>query len=105
VSRFIDEHRERFGVEFICRTLGVSASAYFQRATGERSARDLEDERVLARIREIHVANFEAYGYRRTWKALLRAGERVPRCQVQRLMRAHGMRRQAPWAALAHHHT
>jgi putative transposase len=102
VSRFIDQHRERFGVEFICRTLGVSASAYHQRATGERSARALEDERLLERIREIHAANYEAYGYRRTWKALLRAGERVvPRCQVQRLMREHGIRgakrRGRPW--------
>jgi hypothetical protein len=47
VSRFIDEHRERFGVEFICRTLDVSASAYYQRATGARCARELEDERLL----------------------------------------------------------
>jgi putative transposase len=101
VSRFIDERRGRFGVEFICQILGVSASAYYQRATGERSARELEDERLLARIREIHKANFEAYGYRRTWKALLRAGEQVSRCQVQRLMRAHGIqgakRRGKPW--------
>jgi len=81
--------------------LGVSASAYYRRATGERSARELEDERLLARIREVHVANFEAYGYRRMWKALLRAGEQVPRCQVQRLMREHGIqgakRRGKPW--------
>ena len=101
VSRFIDEHRERFGVEFIRETVDVSVSAYYQRATGERSARELEDERLLARIREIHQANFEAYGYRRTWKALLRAGEHVPRCQVQRLMREHGIqgakRRGKPW--------
>jgi len=101
VSRFIDEHRERFGVEFICRTLDVSASAYHQRATGERPARAVKDERLLERIREIHAANYDAYGYRRTWKALLRAGERVPRCQVQRLMREHGIqgakRRGRPW--------
>jgi hypothetical protein len=37
VSAFIDEHRGRFGVEPICWTLGVSASAYYQRATGQRS--------------------------------------------------------------------
>jgi putative transposase len=101
VSRFIDEHRGAFGVEFICETLGVSASAYFQRARGERSARDVEDERLLTRIREVHTANYEAYGYRRTWKSLLRAGEHVPRCQVQRLMREHGIqgakRRGKPW--------
>jgi putative transposase len=101
VSRFIDEHRSRFGVEFLCRTLGVSASAYYQRATGECSARAVEDERLLAGIRAVHVANYEAYGYRRTWKALLRGGEQVPRCQVQRLMREHGIqgakRRGRPW--------
>ena len=47
VSRYIDEHRGRFGVEPICRTLGVSASAYYQRATGRRSRRAVEDERLL----------------------------------------------------------
>ena len=97
----MDEHRGRFGVEPICSTLGVSASAYYQRKTGQRSARSLEDERLLERIREVHEANYCAYGYRRTWKALTRAGEQVPRCRVQRLMRAAGIqgakRRGKPW--------
>ncbi|MCA1700223.1 MAG: hypothetical protein LC790_15495, partial [Actinobacteria bacterium] len=34
VSAFIDEHRARFGVEPICRTLDVSVSAYYERASG-----------------------------------------------------------------------
>jgi len=101
VSRYIDEHRGRFGVEPICRTLGVSASAYYQRKTGERSARAVEDERLLDRIQELHQANYYAYGYRRMWKALRRAGETVGRGRVQRLMRAHGVqaakRRGKPW--------
>ena len=91
MSAFIDEHRERFGVEPICRVLGVSASAYYHRATGARSRRAVTDERLLERIREVHTANYEAYGYRRTWKALRRAGEHAPRCQVQRLMRQAGI--------------
>jgi putative transposase len=101
VSAFIDRYRGRFGVEPICRVLEVSASAYYQRATGQRCARVVADERLLERIREVHEANYRAYGYRRTWKALLRSGERVPRCQVQRLMRAHGIQgakcRAKPW--------
>jgi putative transposase len=101
VSRYVEEHRGRFGVEPVCSTLGVSASAYYQRKTGRRSARSLEDERLLAKIRELHEANYCAYGYRRTWKALRRAGEQVPRCRVQRLMRAGGIqgakRRGKPW--------
>jgi putative transposase len=101
VSAYIDEHRERFGVEPICEALGVSASAYYQRATGERSARAVEDQRLLGVIRETHQRNYEAYGYRKTWKALLRAEETAPRCQVQRLMASAGIqgakRRGKPW--------
>ncbi len=101
MTAFIDGHRERFGVEPICRVLDVSASAYYHRARGARSAREIEDERLLAVIRETHRANYEAYGYRRTWKALRRAGETAPRCRVQRLMRQHGIqgakRRGKPW--------
>jgi putative transposase len=101
VSRFIDEHRGRFGVERICRTLDVSASAYYQRATGERSVRAVEDELLLGRIEQLQAANYHAYGYRRTWKALGREGVRVGRDRVKRLMRAHGIqgakRRGKPW--------
>ena len=82
MSVFIDEQRERFGVEPICRTLGVSASAYYQRATGERSLRAREDGRLLERIRELHRRNYFAYGSWRMWKALLRAGEQVGRGRV-----------------------
>jgi putative transposase len=101
VSVFIDEQRERFGVEPICRTLGVSASAYYQRATGLRSARPVEDERLLERIRELHRRNYFAYGSWRIWKALLRSGEQVGRGRVERLMRANDIqgakRRGKPW--------
>jgi putative transposase len=101
VSRYVDEHRGCFGVEPICKTLGVSVSAYYQRRSGRRSDRAVEDERLLARIRELHAANYYAYGYWRMWKALRRAGEQVPRCRVQRLMRKDGIvgakRRGKPW--------
>jgi putative transposase len=101
VSVFIEMERERFGVEPICRTLGVSASAYYQRATGKRSTRRVEDERLLELIREIHAANYYCYGSWRMWRALLRAGEQVGRGRVERLMRANGIqgakRRGKPW--------
>jgi putative transposase len=101
VSAFIDQERGRFAVELICDTLGVSASAYYQRATGVRSARAIEDERLLARIRTVHGENYEAYGSRRMWRELLRRGETAPRCQVERLMAANAIvgakRRGRPW--------
>ena len=57
---------------------------------GERSERAVEDERLVRVIRELHERNYFAYGYRRMWKALGRAGEQVSRCRVQRLTRTHG---------------
>jgi hypothetical protein len=57
VSAFIDEHRARFGVEPICRTVGVSASTYYHRATGQRSACEVDDERLLKRIEAVHAGS------------------------------------------------
>jgi transposase InsO family protein len=101
VSAFIDRVRDRFGVEPVCRTLGVSASAYYRRATGQRSARSVRHERLAGRIAEVHRANYGAYGYRRVHKALGRDGVDVGRDQVAALMRRGGLvgakRRRKPW--------
>ena len=101
MSSYIEEHRQRFGVEPICRTLGASASAYYERRTGRRSPRAIEDDRLLTQIKKVHERNYFAYGYRRMWIALKREGEQVGRGRVQRLMREAGIqgakRRGRPW--------
>jgi len=101
VSRYIDEHRGRFGVEPICQTLDVSASAYYHRATGQRCERVVQDKRLLGVIKTTHAANYFAYGYRKMWLALGRAGHDVGRDHIKRLMRQHDIqgakRRGRPW--------
>lgn len=101
MSAYIDGHKDRFGVEPICRTLGVSASAYYHRATGVLSARAKSDRKLLAKIKEIHAANYFAYGSRKMWKALKAQGVDVGRDQVARVMRQNGIygakRRSKPW--------
>ena len=102
MSRFIDEHRGRFGVEPICRTLGVSASAYYQRAHRPAlGAGPSATSGCSSRSSGVHAANYYCYGYRRTWLALKRDGVDVGRDRVKRLMRAHGIqgakRRGKPW--------
>jgi putative transposase len=69
----------------------VSVSAYYQRRSGRRSARAVEMSGCWHGSASCGGANYYAYGYRRMWKALRRAGEQAPRCQVQRLMRANGI--------------
>jgi putative transposase len=101
VNAFIDQVRDRFRVEPVCRTLGVSSSAYYQRASGQRSERAVRHERLAARIGQVHEANYRAYGYRRVHKALEREGVDVGRDQVAGLMRQEGLqgakRRGKPW--------
>jgi transposase InsO family protein len=92
VSAFIESQRAAgFAVELVCRTLGVSRSAHYQRATGQRSARAVGDEQLVAVIRQLHKDNFEAYGYRKLHLALRRQGIDVGRDRVKRLMREHGI--------------
>jgi putative transposase len=92
VSAFIDSQRAAgFAVELVCRTLGVSRSAHYERASGLRSARAVADEQLVAVIRQVHKENFEAYGYRKLQLALRRRGIEVGRDRVRRLMRKHGI--------------
>jgi hypothetical protein len=66
---------------------------YHRRATRACSLRAMEDERLLARIRELHAAGYVAYRYRRMRMALGGLGERVPRCGCS------GYARQRDWGA------
>jgi hypothetical protein len=104
-SAYVDQHRDRFGVAPVCRTLGVSASAYYHRAAGVRSARVVEDERLLAVIRQTHEANYLAYGYRRMESARARRRARAALPSPATDGRARDPGREASREAVADHQT
>ena len=97
MNRFIDTHRERFGVEPICRVLQVAPSAY-RRAVARRRdpalrcARVRRDEVLTDHIERVWQVNLQVYGVRKVWRQLQREGIPVARCTVERLMRANGLR-------------
>jgi putative transposase len=94
---FIDRHRDRFGVEAICRILGATERGFLTsrgyRAAKRRpaSARAVRDEVLLEEIRRIHVENYGVYGYRKMHHAMRRAGWDIGRDQTARLMKAAGL--------------
>jgi putative transposase len=88
---YIDEHKDRFGVEPICRHLPIAPSTYYEVKTRPPSARRRRDERLKAEISRVHEANFGVYGARKVWHQLNREGIPVARCTVQRLMRELGL--------------
>jgi putative transposase len=87
----IDACRERFGVEPICRVLGVATSTYYARKHRPLSARRGRDEQLKPEIQRVWAANYQVYGARKVWRQLQRDGIRVARCTVERLMGELGL--------------
>ena len=98
---FVDEHRENFGVEPICKVLQIAPSGYRKHAAqrrdpSRRCRRALRDEGLIPQVERVWQANLRVYGADKVWKQLHREGTHAARCTVERLMRRlglHGVRR------------
>jgi len=91
VTAFIEERREAFGVEQVCRVLEVPVSTYYARRSRVPSERELSDLVLLERIGEARSGYRRVYGARKTWKELRRREVEVGRDQVARVMRQNGL--------------
>lgn len=87
----INHLRDDFGVEPVCRELGLSVSAYNARRRRPKSARRLRDEQLLTKIRAAYTASGETYGARRIHRQLRREGVVAARCTIERLMHEDGL--------------
>lgn len=86
---YIDQHRDRFGVEPICGVLPIAPSTYYehkvcQREPDRRSDRARRDEALKPEIRRVWDENFQVYGARKVWLQLNREAIEVARCTVNR---------------------
>ena len=91
MTRYIDAHRERFGVEPICRTLQVAPSSYYAAKRRQPSARAVGDAVLAPKVLQVWTDNYKVYGARKVWRQLHREGVRVGRDRVARLMRGLGI--------------
>ena len=97
MASFVDDHRETYGVEPICKVLPIAPSTYYERKVREADpdrlpARAKRDAVLVAEIDRIWRENFEVYGVRKMWRQLQRENLCVARCTVARLMRDRGLR-------------
>ncbi|MCR9193049.1 MAG: IS3 family transposase [Gammaproteobacteria bacterium] len=89
---YIDEHKDRFGVEPICSALPIAPSTYYTRKEHERdpakrSDRAKRDEALTPEIQRVWDENYRVYGARKIWLQLNREEIEVARCTVARLMK------------------
>jgi transposase InsO family protein len=93
---FLDDHREVYGVEPICKVLPIAPSTYRAQAARRRDpaklpARAQRDAALMPEIARVFEENFRVYGVRKVWRQLKREGHDLARCTVARLMRGMGL--------------
>ena len=93
---FIDDHRDVYGVEPICRVLPIAPSTYHAHAArrldpSTAAPRVRRDEELRRSIRRVFDENFRVYGVRKVWRQMNRQGIPVARCTVARLMKQMGL--------------
>jgi len=96
MTAFIDEHRDAYGVEPICKMLPIAPSTYYTHAARKvdpelRPNRAWRDDALCTEIRRVFDENKQVYGVRKVWKQLVREGYQIARCTVERLMRRLGL--------------
>ena len=93
---FIDDQRQAYGVEPICKVLPIAPSTYHAHVAGRNdpaklSERARRDAVLKTEIDRVFRDNYAVYGVRKVWRQMKREGFDVARCTVARLMKAHGL--------------
>nr|WP_107045230.1 IS3 family transposase [Sphingomonas sp. STIS6.2] len=93
---FIDDHRDAYGVEPICRVLPIAPSTYYEHVAQRQdpsrmSARAREDLILKPEVARVFAENFAVYGVRKVWRQMMREGFVIARCTVERLMYEMGL--------------
>lgn len=89
--KFIDVHRFQFRVAKLCKVLKVSRSGFYAWLKRHKSKRQIENEKLFEKVKEIFEKKRRIYGYPGITRFLpeeIKASEG----RVYRLMRANGLR-------------
>ncbi|MFE7236601.1 IS3 family transposase [Streptomyces sp. NPDC057596] len=91
--KFVEDHRDAFGVKRLCQVMNVNRSSYYKwrAGTDARMARQQDDQVLAEQIRALHRSSGGAYGSPRITAELHDAGIRVNEKRVARVMRAFGI--------------
>ena len=95
--KFIDDEKQHYGVESICRILPIAPSTYYrikdEQANPEKqSHRKQSDKHLMEQIKQIWQDSGCRYGIRKVWHKLKQEGlPKLARCTVERLMKQMGI--------------
>ena len=93
---FIDDNKQFYGIEPICRILPIAPSTYHRAKDlsdnpEKHSQRQWHDDFYISGIRRIWLDSKGRYGVRKVWQQMQAEGIKVAQCTVERLMRHYGL--------------
>lgn len=93
---FINDHRDVYGVEPICRVLPIAPSTYYdhiaKRHHPETAAPRVQRDAILRpEVKRVFNENHAVYGAEKVWRQMQREGFNVARCTIERLMKDQGL--------------
>ena len=90
--RFIENHRDQYPINLMCRVLAVARSGYYEWRKQPLSAQKMADLLLLMHIRDIFAESRNTYGSCRVQAVLAEQGLRGSRKRVARLMQADNLK-------------
>lgn len=96
---FMKAHAKEFPIEKMAQVMGVTRCGYYEYLQRGKSKRSLEDQELIAAIKEVHQESKERYGSPRIHAELKKRGSPCSRKRVSNLMRREKIqaRRRKKW--------
>lgn len=84
--KFIDVERSLYSISLLCRVLEISKSSYYKWVGNNRNSKTDEYEALVSKIEKLHNDSRKTYGSPRIFQKLKKAGEKVSKNTVAKLM-------------------
>jgi len=89
--QYLVEQQHRYSIRKACMTLGISRSGFYAYCERKPSDRQLENEVLSQKIREVFEQHSGQYGAKRIAHSLQDEGIKVNRKRIEKLMRSMGL--------------
>ena len=91
MKAYIDQHRDTYGVEPICKVLQIAPSCYWRYAAQMREPelrfeRAKHDDELILQIQRVWHHNMQVFGADKVWRQMNREGIAVARYAVELVM-------------------
>ena len=86
-------YSQEFTIGKMCRALNLTKGAYYKwlKRIENKELKQIEELKLVEKLREVFEENRKTYGYRRMWRAMNEEGEDISEYKVRKMMKENGL--------------